>query len=38
MAFHTVFKMLVDLRIHNETGKYEQEMGRHVLKRKATYW
>jgi len=38
MAFQTFFKIIIDLRIHHKTENYEQEMGRHVLMRKATYW
>jgi len=38
MAFHTPFKMIIDLRIYHKTGKYEQAIGRHVVKGKATYW
>ena len=38
MAFHTTFKMIVDLKIHHKRGNSEQAMGRHVLNRKATDW
>ena len=37
MAFHTIFKIIIDLRINLKTGNYEQAIGRHVVKRKATY-
>jgi len=37
MAFHTLFKLIIDLRIHHKIGNYEQAMDRHVVKREATY-
>jgi hypothetical protein len=37
MAVHTLFKMTTDLRIHHKIGNYEQAMGGHVVKRRATY-
>jgi len=37
MAFHTFFKLIIDLKIHHKTGHFVQEMGSHVSKGKATY-
>jgi hypothetical protein len=38
MAFHTLFKVIIDLRIHYKTRNYEQAMGSHVLKTEDTDW
>jgi len=33
MLFHTLLKILIDLRIHQTTENYEQAMRSHVLER-----
>ena len=37
MVFRTILKMIIDFRIHQSTGNYEQVMGSHVLQREVNF-
>jgi len=38
MVFQTLLKMVIDLRIHQTTENYEQEVGSYMLNREDSSW